>query len=92
MEFFVAHLAISEKKVPYTKKNRNPAERNWTAQELLTFAERHTLSTGAHPEPLMPLMTGLRAAINRASGKVKGWHIPHAQWEHRGKKGLLRRF
>ncbi len=83
MEFFVAHLGIFEEKVPTTKKNGDPAERNWTAQELLTFAERHTLSTGAHPEPLMPLIgaipqaegmpTGLRrAAINHASGKVKG--------------------
>ncbi len=98
MEFFVAHLGIFEEKVPYTKKNGNPAERNWTAQELLTFAERHTLSTEAHPEPLMPLIsampqaegmpTGLRrAAINHASGKVKGWHILHTQWEHGGKKG-----
>ncbi|MHB1612072.1 MAG: zinc ribbon domain-containing protein [Sulfobacillus sp.] len=97
-EFFGAHLRIFEEKVPYTKKNGNPAERNWTAQELLTFAERHTLSTGAHPDPLMPLVqaipeaknmpTGLRrAAINHASGKVKGWHILHTQWEHGGKKG-----
>ncbi|PSR35121.1 MAG: transposase [Sulfobacillus benefaciens] len=98
MEFFVTHLGIFEEKVPYTKKNGLPAERHWTAQELLTFAERHTLSTGAHPEPLMPLIsampqaegmpTGLRrAAINHASGKVKGWHILHKQWEHGGKKG-----
>ena len=32
--------------------------------------------------------TGLRrAAINHASGKVKGWHILHQPWEHGGKKG-----
>ncbi len=98
MEFFVAHLGIFEEKVPTTKKHGDPAERNWTAPERLTFAERHTLSTGAHPEPLMPLIgtipqaegmpTGLRrAAINHASGKVTGWHTRCKQWEHGGKKG-----
>ena len=98
MEFFVAHLGIFEEKVPYTKKHGAPAQRNWTAQELLTFAETHTLSTGAHPEPLMPLLgavpqaegmpTGLRrAAINHARGKVKGWHTLCKLWKPGGKKG-----
>ena len=94
----MAHWGIFETKVPTTPKNGDPAERNWTTQALLTFAERHTLSTRAHPEPLMPLIgaippvedmpTGLRrAAINHASGKVKGWHTLLKQWEHDGKKG-----
>ena len=98
MEFFVAHLGVFEEKVPILKKNGESAERHWTNQELLTLAETHTLSTMAHSEPLTPLVdavpeaqmmpTGVRrAAINHASGKVKGWHILHKQWECGGKKG-----
>lgn len=99
-EFFVAHLGIFEAKVSYTKKTGDPAERNWTAQELLTWAERHTLSTPAHPAPLMPLIDAVpqaqgmpaglrRAAINHAHGKVKGWHTLLQQWEQNGKKGRV---
>ena len=97
MDFFVAHWGVFEEKVLILKKNGESAERHWTNQELLTLAETHTLSTMAHSEPLTPLVdavpeapgmpTGLRrAAINHASGKVKGWHIVHQQWEHGGKK------
>ncbi len=97
MDFFVAHRGVFEEHVPYTKKNGEPAERHLTNQELLTFAERHTLSTPAHPHPLMPLEaipqakgmpTGLRrAAINHAAGKVKGWCVLLHQWEQHGKTG-----
>ena len=98
LEFFVAHLGVFEETVSTTKKNGNPEERHWTAQELLTFAERHTLATPAHPHPLTPLVqtipqadgmpTGLRrAAINHASGKAKGWVTLVKQWDQGGKKG-----
>ncbi len=98
MDFFVTHLGVFIKTVMYTKKNGEQTERNWTIQELLTFAEMHTLSTAAHPEPLMPLIdavpqaqgmpTGLRrAAINHASGKVKGWYTVHKQWDQSERKG-----
>ncbi|WP_053958338.1 zinc ribbon domain-containing protein [Sulfobacillus thermosulfidooxidans] len=97
MDFFVAHRGVFKEHVSYTKKNGEPAERHWTNQELLTLAERHTLSTPAHPHPLMPLEaipqakgmpTGLRrAAINHAAGKVKGWFVLLNQWEQNGKKG-----
>ena len=97
-EFFVAHQGVLEDKVLYIKKNGESVERPWTAQELLTFAEIHTLSTPTHPTPLMPLVavipqadgmpTGLRrAAINHARGKVKGWYALVKQWEQGGKKG-----
>ena len=80
-DFFVAHWGVFEEKILCTKKNGESAERNWTLQELLTFAEKHTLSTGAHPEPLMPLIgampqaegmpTGLRRApINQRSTRI----------------------
>ncbi len=98
LEFFVAHRGVFEEKVPYTKKNGTSSERYWNAQELLTFAETHTLSTKAHPSPLMALVaaipqaegmpTGLRrAAINHARGKVAGWITLSQQWEHGGRKG-----
>ncbi len=96
MDFFVAHLSVLDEKVAYTKKNGEQAERNWTNQELLTFAEVHTLSTKAHPHPIWPLYTSLpegmptdlrRAAINHANGKVKGWYTLLQQWEEGGKKG-----
>ena len=98
LEVFVAHLGVCEEPVSTTKKNGNPEERHWTAQELLTFAEHHTLATPAHPHPLTPLVqtlpqadgmpTGLRrAAINHASGKVKGWVTLVKQWDQGGKKG-----
>lgn len=98
MEFFVAHLGVFEESVPILKKTGESAERHWTNQDLLTLAETPTLSTIAHSEPLTPLVNtvpeaqgmpiGLRrAAINHASGKVKGWHILHQQREHGGEKG-----
>ncbi len=98
LDFFVAHPAVFEETVRVTKKNGEVIERHGTAQELLTFAEQHTLATPAHPDPLMPLVqaipaakempTGLRrAAINHASGQVKGWITLCRQWEQAGKKG-----
>lgn len=97
-EFFAAHLGIFDETVAYTKKNGDPAERPWTNPELLTFAEIHTLSTHAHPHPLMPLIdvvpqaqgmpTSLRrAAIHQASGAVKSWYTVHQQWEQSQRKG-----
>ena len=98
MDFFVAHLGVLDQTVPTIKKNGEHAERHWTNQELLTFAETHTLFTTTHPDPFMPLMdilpeaeglpTGLRrAAINHASGKVKGWYTVHKQWNQSERKG-----
>ncbi len=97
-EFFTAHLGIFEDTVPYIKQDGTPAERHRTAQDLLTFAERHTLATPAHPDPPMPLIQaippaeerpiGLRqAAINHASGQVKSWLTAHRQWAQGLRKG-----
>ena len=56
MDFFVGHLRIFEERVPYTKKDGTEGLRPWKAEEILTFAETHTLDTKRHPQPLCPLM------------------------------------
>ncbi len=98
MDFFVGHLAIFDEKEPYQKKDGVIGERPWNAQEILTFAEIHTLETRAHPHPIWPLIetspsirtmpTSLRrAAINHASGKVKSWSSSLKNWEATGENG-----
>jgi len=98
MDFFVGHLAIFDDKKPYQKKDDTMSERPWNAQEILAFAEMHTLETKAHPHPIWPLIetapsvrtmpTSLRrAAINHASGKVKSWSSSLKNWEATGEKG-----
>jgi len=98
MDFFVDHLAIFDEKKGYEKKDGTTGERPWTAQELLTFAEVHTLETKAHPHPIRPLGETLpdartmpvslrRAAINHAVGKVKAWNSTQKNWERGGQQG-----
>lgn len=98
MNFFVDHLAIFDERKTYEKKDGATGERPWTAQELLTFAEVHTLETKAHLCPIQPLSEVLpiartmpvslrRAAINHASGKVKAWYSAQKRWETSGQKG-----
>ena len=85
MEFFVGHLAVLDARKEVHRKDGTPYERSWKNQELLTFAEVHTLDTKAHPHPLQSLIESLpsartmpvslrRAAINHAIGKVKSWY------------------
>ena len=45
LEFFVGHVAVLDAKKAARRKNGTPYERTWTNQELLTFAEMHTLDT-----------------------------------------------
>lgn len=81
---------LDAKKSAY-RQDGTPYERRWTNQELLTFAEVHTLNTPAHPDPLHPIIDHLphartmpvslrRAAINHAMGKVKSWHSLYKIW------------
>lgn len=97
MEFFVGHVAVLDAKKEARHKNGTPYERMWTNQELLAFAERHTLDTKTHPHPLQPLMESLpsartmpvslrRAAINHAIGKVKSWYSLLKLWEATDRK------
>ena len=98
LDFFVAHRGVFDARQPYHKKDGTLSERPWTAQELLTFAEQHTLDTLAHPDPLQPLRDVLpsartmpvslrRAAINHASGKVKAWDALVKRWASQKKSG-----
>ncbi|MCL4318776.1 MAG: transposase [Firmicutes bacterium] len=97
IEFFVGHIAVLDAKKEARRKNGTPYERSWTNQELLTFAEMHTLDTKAHPHPLQPLIENLpsvrtmpvslrRAAINHAIGKVKSWYSLLKLWEATDRK------
>jgi hypothetical protein len=97
MEFFVGHLAILDAKKEVHRKDGTPYERPWKNQELLTFAEVHTLDTKAHPHPLQSLIESLpsartmpvslrRAAINQAIGKVKSWYSLRKLWEATDRK------
>ncbi len=92
LEFFVGHLAVRDAPKEDRRRDGTPYERPWTNQELLTFAETHTLDTQAHPQPLQPLIESLpsartmpvslrRAAINHAIGKVKAWNRLLTLWE-----------
>lgn len=62
MDFFVAHLSVLDAKKWDHRKDGTPYERLWRNQELLTFAEIHTLDTKAHPHPLQPLIEQLPSA------------------------------
>ncbi len=97
MEFFVGHLAVLDAKKEEHRRDGAAYERAWTNQELLTFAEVHTLDTKAHPRPLQPLIESLpsaramptslrRAAINHAIGKVKAWNSSTQLWETADRK------
>ncbi len=97
MDFFVGHLAVLNAKKEDHRRDGTAYERSWTNQELLTFAEVHTLDTKAHPHPLQPLIESLpsartmpvslrRAAINHAIGKVKAWYSLLKRWEATDRK------
>jgi hypothetical protein len=84
MDFFAAHLKGLDEPREVRRKDGSVQIRTPTNQELLTFAEFHTLATKAHPDPSWPLKeqvaaaTGMptelrRAAINQAIGKVRAW-------------------
>ncbi|ADG06356.1 transposase, IS605 OrfB family [Kyrpidia tusciae DSM 2912] len=92
MDFFAAHLNVLDEPVQVRKKDGSIKERRRTNQELLTFAEFHTLATKAHPNPGWPLdehvpsAKGMptelrRAAINQAIGKVRSWSSAVKAWE-----------
>ncbi|WP_232796691.1 zinc ribbon domain-containing protein [Kyrpidia spormannii] len=92
MDFFAAHLKVLDEPVQVRKKDGTVKERTRTNQELLTFAEFHTLATKAHPNPGWPLdehvpaARGMptelrRAAINQAIGKVRSWWSHLKTWE-----------
>jgi hypothetical protein len=92
MDFFVAHLKRIDELRKVRRKDGSVQVRTPTNQELLTFAEFHTLTTKSHPDPSWPLEEQVpiakgmpaelrRAAINHAIGKVRAWSTARKKWE-----------
>ncbi len=87
--FFLDHQDVfAETKIGRNRKKELVAK-PWTAQDLLTWAERGTVRTKAHPVilrefaavcPQMPTVLR-RAAINAASGAVKSYRTIHQTWD-----------
>jgi len=60
-------------------------------KEALSFLERHTVSTKAHPAPKFPIFSGVqtnirRSAINKAVGMVKSYLSNLYRWHKEGKE------
>ena len=60
-------------------------------KEALSFLERHTVSTKAHPVPKFPIFSGVqanirRSAINKAVGMVKSYLSNLYRWHKEGKE------
>ncbi len=92
-DFFLDHPGIfSEQKTYVVKRGKHAGEerrRVLTAQEILSWAERHTVATKVHPDPLRDFgkvcpeaPTVLRrSAINHAAGAVRSYRSNLANWE-----------
>ena len=95
-EFLVAHINLLEEKktIHRTDKKtgeKKPVEVPLDNKDILTICETHTLATKAHPNPAWPLTDSIpeaqkmptnlrRAAINKATGKVRSWYANHRNW------------
>ena len=92
-DFFLGHPNIfSEKKTYVVERGKHAGEdrqRPLTNQEILTWAERHTVATEAHPNPARDFGQACpqaptvlrRAAINHAAGAVRSHLSNLARWE-----------
>ena len=92
-DFFLGHPNIfSEKKTYVVEQGKHAGEdrqRPLTNQEILTWAERHTVATEAHPNPARDFGQACpqaptvlrRAAINHAAGAVRSYRSNLANWE-----------
>ncbi len=87
--FFLDHLGVFAETKTVRNRKGEPVAKPWTAQDLLTWAERGTVRTEAHPDilrefaavcPQMPTVLR-RAAINAASGAVKSYRTIHQTWD-----------
>jgi hypothetical protein len=92
-DFFLSHSGIfREKTTDVVKRGKHAGEkrqRGLTAPEILSWAERHTLVTPAHPHPLVNFETACpgvptdlrRAAIHHAAGAVRSYLTNRAHGE-----------
>ncbi len=97
LDFFLAHAEkLCERVAYYAEQHQEMRERAISANELLTWAEFHTVSTKEHPDPLpdwnfnerfpgMPFLYR-RSVIKDAIGKVKAYLSNHSNWQRTGKK------
>ena len=100
-DFLLEHPGIFSGQKPYVvRRGKHAGEerrRPLTNQEILTWAERHTVATRAHPDPVRDFgkvcpeaPTVLRrAAVNHAPGAVRQHRSNLANWEAAdpGKRG-----
>jgi transposase len=105
VDFFLAHAEKLEERVSYySVKHQEMRERALSANELLTWAEFHTVVTREHPHPWpawnlsgnfpdLPFLYR-RSLIKDAIGKVRSYLSNQANWQHtnknkkKGKPGL----
>ncbi len=103
LDFFLAHAEkLAERVTYYSEKHLEMRSRAISPNELLTWAEAHTVETREHPHPWkgwnfserfpgMPCIYR-RAAIKDAIGKARSYLSNYANWEksaqRRGKPGL----
>ncbi len=87
--FFLDHLSVFAETKTVLNRQEASVTKPWTAQDLLTWAERWTVRTEAHPDllrdfaavcPQMPTVLR-RAAINAAAGAVKSYRTTHQTWD-----------
>jgi transposase len=97
LDFFLAHAEkFNEHVVYYSEHLQEMRERPISANELLTWAEFHTVETCEHPDPwpgwnfseYFPDMPFLyrRSVIKDAIGKVKSYLSNRSNWQRTGKK------
>jgi putative transposase len=97
LDFFLAHAQkLAERVSYYSEKHLEMRTRAISPNELLTWAEAHTVATRDHPHPWegwnfserfpgMPFAYR-RAAIKDAIGKARSYLSNLARWEKSGKK------
>jgi IS605 OrfB family transposase len=95
VNFFLAHAEkLSERVCYYSQKHLEMRERAISANELLTWAECHTVETKEHPWqgwnfserfPDLPFVYR-RSVIKDAIGKVRAYLSNRRAWEQTGKK------
>src|SRR5258708_2084879 len=97
VDFFLAHAdKLAERVSYYSQKHLEMRERAISANELLTWAECHTVETTAHPHPWpgwnfserFPNMPAVyrRSVIKDAIGKVRAYLSHRRTWEQTGKR------
>jgi putative transposase len=97
LDYFLAHAQkLAERVSYYSEKHLEMRTRAISPNELLTWAEAHTVATRDHPHPWegwnfserfpgMPFAYR-RAAIKDAIGKARSYLSHLARWEKSGKK------